>query len=132
MSSENRMERFKRAKEARERAEKEKANGSFGSVEVPQFQTVCLNPNKSHVIRFIGNAIEMSTEPTDPIIVNRSMVKGDDDKWFTIIWSDDMEHPMNKLKKTVLGKYKWDNELKTRIYENKDFSTFKRFMSNGI
>lgn len=132
MSELSRAERFELAKKAREKAKKESQNGGFSRTEVPTFETVCLNPNKSHVIRLIGNAVEMSSAPTDPVVVNRSLIKDDSDNWFTLIWSDDMEHPMNKLKKVVLGKYKWNDELKTRIYDNKDIEVFKRFMTNGI
>lgn len=132
MTMEERKAKFEEAKKAREKKMKENAHGDFGSVEVPQFECAVLKPNHGMVIRLIGNSVEMAEKDTDPIMVERSMIKGDDDKWFNLIWSSDSEHPMNKLKKVVLGKYKWDKDTKFRDYENKNLSVFKRFMTNEI
>lgn len=132
MTVEERKKKFEEAKKAREMKLKEESSGGFGSVDVPDFKCAVLKPNKGMIIRLIGNAVEMAEKDTDPIIVERSMIKGDDDKWFSLIWSKDENHPMLKLKKTILGKYSWDKENKCRIYENKDLTVFKRFMTNGI
>lgn len=128
---ESARERFNRAKEARERAEKEKSYGQFAPVSMPHYETVCLKPNTSHVIRMTGESIEMHKCASDPIVVSRSMIKDDDGKWFGLIWSQDMSHPMNELRKVVLGKYKWNAEKKTRDYDNADIDVFKRFMTNN-
>lgn len=132
MTVEERKKKFEEAKKAREMKLKEESSGGFGSVDVPDFKCAVLKPNKGIIIRLIGNSVEMAEKDTDPIIVEKSMIKGDDDKWFNLIWSKDENHPMNKIRKTILGKYSWDKENKCRIYENKDLAVFKRFMTNGI
>lgn len=128
----SREERFKRAKEAREKAKKEQQSGDWGSVEVPNFECAVLKPNVGHIVRLVGNSLEMAELPSDPLMVERSLIKGDDGKFFNYIWSTDSEHPMRKLMRTVLGKYKWDKENRCRIYENVKIPVFQRWMTNGI
>lgn len=127
-----REERFKKAKEARERAKKEKSYGDWGPVEVPEFECAVLKPNKGHIIRLVGNSLEMAETDSDPYMVERSLIKGDDGKFFSYIWSEDSEHPMRKLMRTILGKYKWDKENRCRIYENAKIPVFQRWITNGI
>ena len=67
----------------------------------------------------------------DPLIVKRAFVKTDDDKWTTIILSDDRDNPVNKLWRTIIGKYTYDKENKTKIYANKGKPSFERFIRNG-
>ena len=126
----SREERFKRAKELREKAQAEKNHGDFGSTEVPKFETVILNPNHSHVIRILGESLEGRKNPSDMLEIRKSLICDDDGKYFNVIWSDDENHPMNKLRKTILGKYKWDKETKTAIYDNKDLEVFKIWQTN--
>lgn len=126
----SREERFRMAKEAREKAQKEKQYGDFGNVEIPNFKTVSLNPNKSRVIRILGEALEMHEKPTDMIQIQKSLICGDDGKYFNVIWSNDSEHPLNKLRKTILGKYKYNKETKERTYDNADLEVFKIWQTN--
>lgn len=128
----SREERFKRAKEARERANKERASGDWGPVEIPEFECAVLKPNMCHVIRLLGNSLEMADKPTDPVMVERSFIKGDDGKFFGYIWSDDPDHPVRAFMRTILGKYKWDKENRCRIYDNAKIPVFQRWMTNGI
>lgn len=130
MAEMTRAERFAQAKKARELAQKEKQG--YGSVDVPKMEFEALTPNTSHIVRLIGNALEMATEPTDPIQVEKSLIMGDDGNYFNVIWSNDKDHPMRKLMRTILGKYTWDAEKKCRIYENADIPVFKKFMTNGV
>lgn len=126
----SREERFKKAQALREKAQKEKANGDFGTVDVPKFKTLALNPNHSHVIRILGESMECHEKPTDMIMIEKSLICDDDGKWFNVIWSNDTEHPMNKLRKTILGKYKYDKETKTKTYDNRDLEVFKIWQTN--
>lgn len=128
----SREERFKRAKEARERAKKEQSSGEWGNVEVPEFECVFLKPNQGYVIRLVGNSLEMAQEDSDPLMVERSLIKGDDGKFFGYIWSSDPDHIMRRFMRTILGKYKWDKENRCRIYENAKIPVFQRWMTNGI
>lgn len=128
----SREERFKRAKEARERAKREQNFGDFGPVEIPEFECAVLKPNVGHIIRLIGNSLEMSESPSDPLLVERSLIKGDDGKFFNYIWSSDSDHPMRKFMRTILGKYQWDKENRCRIYENAKIPVFQRWITNGV
>lgn len=128
----SREERFKRAKEAREKAKKENSYGDWGSTEVPEFECAVLKPNTGHIIRLVGNSLEMAEADSDPLLVERSLIKGDDGKFFSYIWSSDSDHPMRKFMRTILGKYKWDKENRSRIYDNAKIPVFQRWMTNGI
>ena len=124
-------ERLLKFQQAKAKAEQAKSHGNFPKEEVPEFKTCVLSKDKPRIIRLIGNSPLMREEPTDPIIVKRAFVKTDDDKWTTIIMSDDRDNPVNKLWRTIIGKYTYDKENKTKIYANKGKPSFERFIRNG-
>ena len=124
--------RLAKFQEAKKKAEEEKANkGGFPKEDVPEFKCCILKKDTPKIIRLVGNSPLMRELPSDPIIVKRAVVKTDDDKWTTIILSDDREHPVNKLWRTIIGKYKFDKENNVRIYDNKGKPSFERFIRNG-
>lgn len=130
-SEEKAKQRLLKFQEAKKKAEEQKNHGNFPKEEVPDFKTCVLKKDQPKIIRLIGNSPLMREEPTDPIIVKRAFVKTDDDKWTTIILSDDRDNPVNKLWRTIIGKYKYDKENDVRIYENKGKPSFERFIRNG-
>ena len=111
-------ERLAKFQLAKKKADEDKASkGGFPREEIPEFKCCVLKKDKPKIIRLIGNSPLMHEDPTDPLIVKRAMCLDDDGNWATIIMSDDREHPVNKLWRTIIGKYKWDKENNTRIYE---------------
>ena len=130
-AEEKAKERLLKFQQAKAKAEQAKNHSSFPKEEVPDFKTCVLSKDKPRIIRLIGNSPLMREEPTDPIIVKRAFVKTDDDKWTTIILSDDRDNPVNKLWRTIIGKYTYDKENKTKIYANKGKPSFERFIRNG-
>ena len=124
-------ERLLKFQQAKAKAEQAKSHGDFPKEEVPDFKTVILNKDKPKIIRLIGNSPLMRESVYDPLIVKRAFVKTDDDKWTTIILSDDRDNPVNKLWRTIIGKYTYDKENKTKIYANKGKPSFERFIRNG-
>ena len=124
-------QRLLKFQEAKKKAEQAKSHGDFPKEEVPDFKTVILNKDKPKIIRLIGNSPLMRESVYDPLIVKRAFVKTDDDKWTTIILSDDRDNPVNKLWRTIIGKYTYDKENKTKIYANKGKPSFERFIRNG-
>ena len=130
-AEEKAKERLLKFQQAKAKAEQAKSHGDFPKEEVPEFKTCVLSKDKPRIIRLIGNSPLMREEPTDPIIVKRAFVKTDDDKWTTIILSDDRDNPVNKLWRTIIGKYTYDKENKTKIYANKGKPSFERFIRNG-
>ena len=130
-AEEKAKQRLLKFQEAKKKAEQAKSHGNFPKEEVPEFKTCVLSKDKPRIIRLLGNSPLMREEPTDPIIVKRAFVKTDDDKWTTIILSDDRDNPVNKLWRTIIGKYTYDKENKTKIYANKGKPSFERFIRNG-
>ena len=130
-AEEKAKERLLKFQQAKAKAEQAKSHGNFPKEEVPEFKTCVLSKDKPRIIRLLGNSPLMREEPTDPIIVKRAFVKTDDDKWTTIILSDDRDNPVNKLWRTIIGKYTYDKENKTKIYANKGKPSFERFIRNG-
>lgn len=124
-------ERLLKFQQAKAKAEQAKNHSSFPKEEVPEFKTVILNKDKPRIIRLLGNSPLMRESVYDPLIIKRAFVKTDDDKWTTIIMSEDREHPVNKLWRTIIGKYTYDKENKTKIYANKGKPSFERFIRNG-
>lgn len=124
-------ERLLKFQEAKKKAEQAKSHGDFPKEEVPEFKTCVLSKDKPRIIRLLGNSPLMRESVYDPLIVKRAFVKTDDDKWTTIILSDDRDHPVNKLWRTIIGKYTYDKENKTKIYANKGKPSFERFIRNG-
>lgn len=107
-----REERFKAAQDARKKALDEK--GGFGSFEMPKYEFVDIGQNKCVVVRLLGESVETRKNPTDPLQIKRSLIKADDNTWFTLIWNtEDNDWPMWNLKKTV-AKYKWNKELNNK------------------
>lgn len=131
MTNEERKKRFEEAKRVREQNKKEHEGGfSFGKME--NYECVDLEPNKCKVVRLVGEIPESSNKTEfDSVMVKRSMIIGDDKKYFTLIWSNDPNHVWNRFVKTLVGKYTYDKETKHRDYENQNFESFKRFMTNG-
>ena len=125
-------ERLLKFQQAKAKAEAEKAShSSFPKEDLPEFKTCVLNKEKPKIVRLMGNSPLMREKPTDPIIVKRSMCVDDEGHWATVILSDDREHPINRLFRTIIGKYKYDKETKTRTYDNVGKPSFERFMRNG-
>jgi len=124
-------ERLLKFQQAKAKAEQVKSHGDFPKEDVPEFKTCILKKDTPKIIRLVGNSPLMRESVYDPLIVKRAFVKTDDDKWTTIIMSDDRDHPVNKLWRTIIGKYKYDKENKTKIFENKGKPSFERFIHNG-
>ena len=124
-------ERLLKFQQAKAKAEQAKNHSSFPKEEVPEFKTCVLSKDKPRIIRLIGNSPLMRESVYDGLIVKRAFVKTDDDKWTTIIMSDDRDNPVNKLWRTIIGKYTYDKENKTKIYANKGKPSFERFIRNG-
>ena len=133
LSAEERAkERLLKFQQAKAKADEEKAShGGFPKEEIPDFKVCVLNKEKPKIIRLIGNSPLMRELPSDPIVVKRSMCITDDGKWATIILSENRDHPVNKLFRTIIGKYKYDKDTKTRTYDNANKPSFQRFMTNG-
>ena len=133
MAELTREQKFKMAQEARAKAKAEQG-GFGGGYTAIDYQCVALEQNKCQVLRLLGESIETRVNKTDALLVERSMVKGDDDKWFTLIWDKDTNWPMRVLMRT-LAKYKWDKTANggrgARIYENDGCELLKRFLTNG-
>ena len=130
-AEEKAKQRLLKFQEAKKRAEQAKSHGNFPKEEVPEFKTCVLSKDKPRIIRLIGNSPLMRESVYDGLIVKRAFVKTDDDKWTTIILSDDRDNPVNKLWRTIIGKYTYDKENKTKIYANKGKPSFERFIRNG-
>ena len=124
-------ERLAKFKLAKQKADEEKNKSSFPKEEVPDFEVCVLNKDKPKIIRLVGNSPLMRENPTDPLIVKRSMCVNDDGDYVTVILSDDRDHPINKLFRTIIGKYQYNKETKVRKYDNKGKPSFERFMYNG-
>ena len=123
--------RLAKFQEAKKKAEQAKSHGDFPKEDVPDFKVCVLKKDTPKILRLVGNSPLMRESVYDPLIVKRAFVKTDDDKWTTIIMSDDRDHPVNKLWRTIIGKYKYDKENKTKIFENKGKPSFERFIHNG-
>lgn len=130
-AEEKAKQRLLKFQEAKKKAEQAKSHGDFPKEDVPEFKTCILKKDTPKIIRLVGNSPLMRESVYDPLIVKRAFVKTDDDKWTTIIMSDDRDHPVNKLWRTIIGKYKYDKENNVRIYENKGKPSFERFIRNG-
>ncbi len=130
-AEEKAKQRLLKFQEAKKKAEQAKSHGDFPKEEVPEFKTCVLSKDKPRIIRLLGNSPLMRESVYDPLIVKRAFVKTDDDKWTTIILSDDRDNPVNKLWRTIIGKYTYDKENKTKIYANKGKPSFERFIHNG-
>lgn len=125
-------ERLARFQEAKKRAEEEKnSHGGYVKEDLPEFKCCVLTKEQPKVIRLIGNSPLMRQVKSDPLIVKRSMCIDDDGHYCTIILSDDRDNLINKLFRTIIGKYKYDKETKTKTYENANKPSFQRFMTNG-
>ena len=130
-AEEKAKQRLLKFQEAKKKAEEAKNHGDFPKEDVPEFKTCILKKDTPKIIRLVGNSPLMREDPTDPIIVKRALVKTDDGKWATIILGDDRDHPVNKLWRTIIGKYKYDKENKVKIFDNKGKPSFERFIRNG-
>lgn len=130
-AEEKAKERLLKFQQAKAKAEEAKNHSSFPKEEVPDFKTVVLKKEQPRVIRLVGNSPLMRENPTDGLIIKRAFIKTDDDKWANIIMPEDRDNPINKLWRTIIGKYKYNKDTKTREYENKGKPSFERFIRNG-
>jgi hypothetical protein len=123
-----REEKFKKAQEARKRAASERRG--FGPSIVPDFQYLVLKQDKVSIFRLVGNSLETREIPSDCLRVERSLIKADDDSWFTCIWDQDPNWPLRVLMRK-LAKYTWNKEKKQREYENEGDALLTRFKTNN-
>ena len=130
-AEEKAKQRLLKFQEAKKKAEEQKNRGFFPKEEIPDFKTVILKKEQPRVIRLVGNSPLMRENPTDALIIKRAFIKTDDDKWVTIIMPEDRNNPINKLWRTIIGKYKYNKDTKTREYDNKGKPSFERFIRNG-
>lgn len=128
---EERRKRFEEAKAARAKAEKERKSGGYGSpTEVPDFEYLELKQNACQVFRMVGESIEMRKVPSDPLLVERSLIRADDDTYFNCVWHPNKDWPLRVLTRK-LCKYKWDAKTKTRTYDNDGCEFLTRYNTNG-
>lgn len=75
-----------KAKRKQEKIEEEtkKANGGFTPFEQTAYGALELNQYR--VYRFLGGPMKYRESPTDPKLIEQSMIKGDDDKKFRCTW----------------------------------------------
>ena len=130
-AEEKAKERLEKFKLAKAKADEDKASKNYPKEDIPEFKCCVLNKDQPKIIRLIGNSPLMRDNPTDPLIIKRSICVDDNGNYTTIIFSNDKDHPVNKLWKTIIGKYKFDKENKVRIYDNKGKPSFERFIRNG-
>jgi hypothetical protein len=126
-----RRKKFEEAKAAREAASK--AKGGFNTGPIPTFEHLVLEQDKCQVFRLVGNSLEQRALPTDPLAVDRSIMRSDDGGWLTCIWHPDKDWPLRVLMRK-LAKYKWVQELNGgkggKVYENEGCDLLKRFNTN--
>jgi hypothetical protein len=129
--AEIRRKRFEDAKAAREKAEKERKSSGFGGpLEIPDFEYLELKQDKCQVFRMVGESLEQRKLPSDPLLVERGLMRADDDSYFTCIWHPDKDWPLRVLARK-LGKYKYDPKTKQKTYDNADCSFLQRWNTNG-
>lgn len=126
MQDQSRKERFLAAKAAREKALKDKG-GYSNPVDIPDFEYLLLQPDKCQVVRLVGESLEMRSKKSDPILVERSMIKADDGSYFNMIWHPDKDWPFRQLIRK-LAKYKYED--KTKVYENDGCPYLNRYLTN--
>lgn len=131
-NKEDRRKKFEEAKKARERAEKERKSGYSNPVDMPDFHYLTLEQDKCQVFRMLGESLEMRNKPTDPLMIERSIIRADDNSYFTCIWHQDKDWPLRVLARK-LAKYKTEGKGKEAVktYENKGCELLKRYLTNG-
>jgi len=121
---------FLEAKAARERAEKERKSWGGSPVDIPDFEYLTLEQNKCQVFRMVGDTIEMRNKPSDPLLVEKSIIQADDGSYFTCIWHPNKDWPFRNLVRK-LAKYKYDPKAKTKTYDNQGCEYLDRYLNNG-
>jgi hypothetical protein len=127
----SRKERYEKAKKAREDADK--AKGGYNPVEVPDFEPLVLSQDKCHVLRLVGEVPEAREKSSDALIIERSFMRSDDGKYFTMIWNQDKDWPFRVLARK-LCKYKYEDlgsGKKEKVYEHEGCDLLKYYNTNG-
>lgn len=127
----DRKARFLKSQEERKKAEKEK--GGYGSpLDIPAFEYLLLKKDKCQVVRLLGESLEMRSKPTDPLLIERSIIRADDGSYFTMIWHPEKDHPFRILTRK-LCKYKYEGKGKEakKIYDNAGCPLLTRYNTNG-
>jgi len=128
MTPEERKARYEKAVAAREAAKLNQ--GGYSPQNIPVFEHVVLTQNSTQVIRLVGNSLETRSAPTDPLLVERSLMRADDDSYFNCTWSPERDWPLRKLL-TKLAKYEYNEEDKKKKYVNEGCPLLKKFLTNG-
>lgn len=136
--SDSRDERKRKFLEAqKERQSKKNRNGGGGNspqIKIPDYKYLYLKPNACQVFRMVGNPLEVRSLPTDPIMVERSVIVDDNGEYFTLIWSPDKDHPLNILRRKLCKfsyKEKDGSKKKEKVYDNEGCELLNRFLTNG-
>lgn len=127
----SRRERYERSKKARDDAAKQ--NSGYTPYEVPEFEALVLEQDKCHVLRLVGEVPELRKNSLDALVVERSMVRSDDGKYFNMIWHPDKNWPFRVLARK-LCKYKYEDTgagSKMKVYENAGCELLQYFNTNG-
>lgn len=128
MTPEERKKRYDQAVAAREASKKNQ--GGYPKQEVPDFKYLTIAQNTTQIFRLVGNSLETRQFPSDPVLVERSLIMGDDGNYFNCIWSHEKDWPLRKLL-TKLAKYEYNPETKKKTYINEGCPLLHKFLYNG-
>jgi hypothetical protein len=123
-----REEMVQAAIHAQEKADAAK-KGGYGGNKMPDITYLPLIQNKCQVFRMVGEIPALRKKPTDPLIVERSLIKGDSG-YITVVWSDDPDWPLRKIMRKV-AKYNYEKETKTKTYLNAGCELLHMITTNG-
>jgi len=112
---------------------KERTESRGGSFESPQFGA--LETNDFRAYRILGMPPDSRAEPTDASYVNLSLILGDDDRKFRVIWPDRHEYSnwfLWKIYNRVMA-YDWDPAANQKKFhhDKKHPSVFNRINKNN-
>ncbi|MDA3855066.1 MAG: zinc ribbon domain-containing protein [Candidatus Woesearchaeota archaeon] len=127
--SESRRERYEKAKKAREQA-KATENSNFDMPDLEKIEYLPLRKDKFEVFRIISNQMSLAQTGFDATKIKHSMLRGDDQKFFNVVWSYDRDWPMNKLYYFMTSGV-WDSESKSKTYDKKGCDLLNEILSCG-
>lgn len=124
-----RKERFEKAKKAREEAKK-KENQKFDLPDLVPIEYLPMEKDRFTLFRIASAAIETRQKPSDGFKIKQSMMRGDDKKYFNVVWSYQRDWPLNQLY-YFITKGKYDDSTQTKTYDYNGCELLTEVLTNG-
>lgn len=124
-----RKERYEKSKREREKAKAREEKGGFNLPPLPPIEYLPLRRDHLEIFRVISDYWETAEDGTDGYRIKQSLIRGDKNKYFNVVWSFERDWPLNQLY-YFMTKGPYDSATNTKSFDFAGCPILKKILTN--